>query len=135
MSNGTPSESKEEMKQEFKKEDANTGGDPETDREKNRRKNFIELYDNEPSSGSAESTQPTTGTCRQVGPDTVTKIAVTRVCEWMSGAKLHAEALKLQNLVSGMADFGARFNTLLTPGFVQQRRTEELCAIDRCIIE
>lgn len=58
--------------------------------------------------------------CRQVGPDTVTKIAITRVGEWMSGAKLHAEALKLQNLVPGMADFGARFNTLLTPlGFVQ----------------
>jgi hypothetical protein len=62
MSNGTPSESKEEMEQEFKKEDADAGGGPETDREKNRRKNFIELYDNEPPSGSAESTQPTTAT-------------------------------------------------------------------------
>ena len=50
----------------------------------------------------------------------MTKIAVTRVSEWISGAKLHAEALKLQNLVSGMADFGARLNTILTPlGFVQ----------------
>lgn len=43
-------------------EDADAGGGPETDREKNRRKSFIELYDNELSSGSAESTQPTTGT-------------------------------------------------------------------------
>ena len=50
----------------------------------------------------------------------MTKIAVTHVGEWISGAKLHAEALKLQNLVPGMADFGARFNTILTPlGFVQ----------------
>lgn len=62
MSNGTPSDSKEELKQELEKDDAEAGGGPETDREKKRRENFIELYGSEPPSGSAESTEPTTGT-------------------------------------------------------------------------
>jgi len=62
MSNGTPSESKEELKQELEKADKEAGSGPETDREKQRRKNFIELYGDEPATGSAESTPPTTGT-------------------------------------------------------------------------
>jgi len=58
--------------------------------------------------------------CRQVDIDTVTKIAITQVGEWMSGAKAHAVALKAQNLVPGMPDFSARFNAILTPiGFVK----------------
>lgn len=58
--------------------------------------------------------------CQQVGPDTVTKVAVSQVGEWMRGAKAHALALRDQQLVPGMPDLGARFNVLLTPlGFVQ----------------
>jgi len=36
------------------------------------------------------------GSVRQVDIDTVTKIAITQVGEWMSGAKAHAVALKAQ---------------------------------------
>ena len=62
MSNGTLSESQKKLKQELEKADKEAGSAPETDREKQRRKNFIKSYDDQPPSGSAGSTEPTTGT-------------------------------------------------------------------------
>lgn len=62
MSNGTPNERQEELKQELEEADQQAGGGPETDRDKKRREQFIELYTNDPPSGSAGSTEPTTGT-------------------------------------------------------------------------